>query len=731
MSGDRRAGPRARHPLLPSGTPSAPPPDVSGQTAPSALPQRLLATAPVLLALIIIGLLPRTLNLNDFYTTDEAYFWQGRVARFSAAVSQADWIHTNQTGHPGVTTMWLGSLGRQLAERAGVPRPGPGAGALYLAYLRLPLAVANALAVAGGYLLLLRLLPAATAAIAALLWATSPFLIAHSRLLHLDALLTSLISLSLLALLAAAVGPPGRARWRRPMLPLAGALAGLAMLTKSPGLLLLPFAGLLLFALELGDSRLGAPPARRLAGALLRSLGAWLIWLGAAALVFAALWPAMWVDPLGSLGAVAAEVIGNGGKAHSAGNYFMGQAVADPGWAFYPAVVGWRGEPPMTIGLLCLLGSWLWLLLRRRAGLAPVARPAPDSPAARQRLVIYALLGFALLFVLALSVMAKKFDRYLLPLWPALETLAAIGLVAAARGAYGTVWGRALFRGRGARRLLGLAAAVAIALPLFSYAPYYLAYYTPLLGGGATAQGALLAGWGEGMEQVGAWLDARPDFARGPVLSWLPETLKPFVRPTVAVYDLDVDTLNEPANYAVVYSSVAERDSSQVAEAFASQTAPLFTLRIHGITYASVHQLPRPYQQSIGAVFSGVHLRGIAHRLVGSTLVITPSWDIQLDRPGGLRSFVHVLDPAGNLVAQLDTVLDDGMFAGWQAGQQFGTPMPIGLPDPLGEGEYQVVLGLYTPADGQRLPLTFGQALPDTVDGPNAIEIMRFRRPAQ
>jgi 4-amino-4-deoxy-L-arabinose transferase-like glycosyltransferase len=691
----------------------------------------LLAATAVFIALLIVALLPRVIDLNDFYTTDEAYFWQGRVARFSAAISMGDWLNTNQTGHPGVTTMWLGSLGKLLADRAGVPAPGPGAGTLYLSYLRLPLAVVNALAVTLGYLLLLRLLRPRVALIAAALWATSPFLIAHSRLLHLDAMLTSLMSLSLLALLVAALGSrtrgPNRPLWRRPSLLLSGVFAGLALLTKSPALLLLPFAGALFFAVELRGRFARVTFVRDAYRALWRAGAAFMAWLLAAAATFVALWPAMWVNPLGALGDIITEVIGNGGKAHSAGNYFMGEAVADPGWRFYLEVVRWRGEPPMTLGLLALAAYGIWLLLSRRAAAAGGSSSLePDQ--VRQMQVILSLITFSLLFLIALTQMAKKFDRYLLPLWPSLEILAAVGISYALDWAARTDWGRAVVAAPRGRALVAAVAAVVLATPLISYAPYYLSYYTPLLGGGTTAQEVLLAGWGEGMEQVGAWLDARPDVGRGPVLSWLPETLKPFVEPTVAVYDLDSDALSKSANYAVVYSSVAERDSSIVAEAFALQTPPLFTLRAHGITYATVHQLPRPYNRTVDAVFSGVHLRGISRQINGSTLVITPSWDIQQSQPGGVRSFVHVLNSEGSMVAQFDTLIDDGMFATWQAGQQFGTPMPIRLPADLPAGEYQVLLGLYTPLDGQRLPVMLGQAAPQDVDGPNAVEVLRIRR---
>ena len=235
----------------------------------------------LLVALLLVALLPRVALLNDFYTTDEAYFWQGRVARFSAAVSMSDWTATNQTGHPGVTTMWLGSLGQWLARSAGVAPPGQGAGAEFLASLRLPLAITNALAVVVGYLLLRRLLRPATALLAGMLWAASPFLIAHGRLLHLDALLTSFSTLSLLLLLVATRPMPQGQVGGRLALAAAGLLAGLALLTKAPALILLPLTGLILLFAESG----GRPWAwAALRAGLPRAISRFALWLAVACL---------------------------------------------------------------------------------------------------------------------------------------------------------------------------------------------------------------------------------------------------------------------------------------------------------------------------------------------------------------------------------------------------------------------------------------------------------------
>lgn len=680
-----------------------------------------LALPAWLIALLLFGiaLLPRVAGLADFYTTDEAYFWQARVGRFSNALIMQDWAATNQTGHPGVTTMWLGALGQRLALARGLTVPVQGDGAAFLAHLRAPLAVANALAVALGYLLLRRLLRPATAALAALLWACSPFLIAHSRLLHLDALLTSCMSLSMLCLLVAVAGG---VQGKRRLLALVGSglFGGLALLTKAPAMLLPPIAGLILLGAELWGRPLRPAallPAIRVAAPRL------IAWLAVAALTFVALWPAMWVDPAKALGSVIGEVVENGAQPHSSGNYFMGRPTEDPGWPFYLSVVFWRGEAPTLIGLgalLVLVGNWLGRAWRR----LPLGQPPVR---AAEPLVVAALAGFVVLFTLALTLLAKKFDRYLLPIWPALQILGAVGLV----GALEAWFTRARALAVAAKRAILAAAAVAVVvvamLPTWLYWPYYLAYYNPLLGGGAPAQGVLLAGWGEGMEQVGAWLSARPDLRRGPILSWLPPTLTPFVPADVPVYDLDIDTVVEPANYAVVYASVAERDTRMVAEAYAMQTPPLHTVRVRGVTYATVHQLPRPFTTAIGAVFEGVHLRGFSSRLLGSVLTITPSWDIQIDRPGGVFSFIHVLNERGERVAQIDALIDDGMFDTWQAGQQFGTALPIALPRNLRPGTYKAVIGLYTQPDGARLSLWHGEALPEEVAGPHAVELQTFR----
>jgi hypothetical protein len=196
------------------------------------------------LAIGLAALLPRVLGLGTFLTGDEANFWLRRSETFWRALGTGDFAATAISTHPGVTTMWLGGLGLRLQDLLlgrGIVRDG--SFATFLALVRLPTAIVQAAGVLLGYGLLRRLLPAVPAALAALLWAADPFIIGYSRMLHVDALAGTFLTLSLLAT-CLYWHHDARRRW----LVLSGVCAGLAILSKSPALALLPVVGLVALA---------------------------------------------------------------------------------------------------------------------------------------------------------------------------------------------------------------------------------------------------------------------------------------------------------------------------------------------------------------------------------------------------------------------------------------------------------------------------------------------------
>ena len=62
------------------------------------------------LTIFLMAFLPRFFALNVFLTLDEPRWVERSVAFFSGLLSH-DWLRTSQRGHPGVTTMWTGTLG--------------------------------------------------------------------------------------------------------------------------------------------------------------------------------------------------------------------------------------------------------------------------------------------------------------------------------------------------------------------------------------------------------------------------------------------------------------------------------------------------------------------------------------------------------------------------------------------------------------------------------------------
>ena len=222
--------------------------------------RKLLRSSNLALAVCIaLALLLRLAPLGLYVTPDEPA-WVYRAILFEQALQARDWAGAPITGHPGVTTMWLGAAG-VAAQQALHPQqssahldwigrlawlaPENGVAFRHLAYFLSPARVAvvltTTLGLLAAYWLAARLLGRRTALVATGLLAFDPFLVGHSALLHTDALLATF---SLLALLAALNGLRAArpARWWG----LSGLCAGLALLTKTPAVVLVLFLLLLL-----------------------------------------------------------------------------------------------------------------------------------------------------------------------------------------------------------------------------------------------------------------------------------------------------------------------------------------------------------------------------------------------------------------------------------------------------------------------------------------------------
>ena len=658
------------------------------------------------LVLVLAIWLPRGLTLDRFVTADE-HAWLARSGNFYYALAHDDWAGTFQREHPGVTVTWAGLVG-YLFTYPGYANDAPGQfGWLteevepflrsqghdpvdVLAAGRTVSAVWITLALLACFWLARRLMGFWPAFFGVALIALGPFPVAHARLLHLDGQISAYM---LLAALAWLVHLQTRSRGS---LVLAGVAAGLAWLTRSPAFFLGPLFALL---------TLGWLLARR-AGwrEWWEWLGRGLVWVGIGGAVFVLLWPAMWVDPVGSLRQVLTAAGEYAAEGHLKPTFFDGAIYAgDPGFWFYPVTWAWRTTPLTWIGLvLALVG----LGLRR----PPLASRTAFG-------VVVALLVYGLGFMLFMNLGAKKFDRYILPSHLSLELVAGAGWavalqLAATRGA-----------AKGTLRFMPLAAASVLigqALFLLPAYPYYLTFYNPALGGSAAAPRTMMIGWGEGADETGRYLDAKPDAADLTVASgYTNGPLSYFFRGTTLPL-----TFWQQADYAAVFVQDRQRllPSRKSAAYFAGLT-PEHVVTLGGIDYAWLYDLrgaPLPaYVTDWGGVIRLATFQLPAAQItpgetVGAVFYLVNQGQIATN----LNVLVRVVGPDGTEIARDEGWPWGAATSNWQRGVVWPDGHDLTIPPDTPPGYYRVELGFYDPATQELLPAVqaaTGAVLPDLV----------------
>jgi 4-amino-4-deoxy-L-arabinose transferase-like glycosyltransferase len=668
-----------------------------------------LRSAAVGLTLILLAtLIPRVVGLGQFATADE-YLWVRRSANFYCAISQGDWAGTFQRQHPGVTTTWAGLLsflvvapdyasGCQQVDNQNYEQILRGQGIDPLALLRtgrLFMVLFSTCALAIGYLYARRLIGPWPALAGCLLVAFDPFHIAHSRLLHLDGLLGSLMLVAVLAF-------SSYLRRRRLLdLAVSGVATALSCLTKSPGILLLPFIGLAELISYLSTRR--AMP-----------FGAFALWGAVAAVTFVALWPAMWVQPIDTVYRIADLAGTYASEGHSNPLFFNGTVYTDGNIGssvvqFYPLTYLWRSTPVTLLGLLAAL---LALVFRRDL------LPAPST-----RRTAIELFAFSVVVALALDLSAKKFDRYLLPAYAPLDLVAGVGWIAVLR------WLRSRWHStplcRAWALVPGLAIVLQIGSALHAY-PYYLTYYNPLMGGSKRAPEAMMVGWGEGLEQAARYLNEQPDAKQLHVLSWYePGCFSYFFEgssaaiPNEDLSDADLQgALN--ADYVVLYyAQQVQRRATKELITLLDPHPVAYSVWIDGIEYVRVYRTggdvrTEPAYQPVDRVLEDrIRLEGYSvypdTPLPGQGLVVSLAWEVLRAPEERLKVFVQLLDSSGRLVAQHDgePVGWQSLTDAWQAGDRYTDRHGVLLPPEIPPGDYRLQVGMYR-YSGDRLQMDTG-----------------------
>jgi hypothetical protein len=617
--------------------------------------------------IFVAALLPRAIELGRFVTFDEASFWIQRSQTFLQAIQQGNYAATAISPHPGVTTMWLGSAGILLHDfLSGSAILSTDTFAARLGMMQLAVACAHTIGVVVGYGFLRRIADAPIALLAAMFWAFDPFVIGYSRVLHVDGLVGTFATLSLLAACSYWFH---RQQWHA--LIISGIAGGLAFLTKSPALILV--AMLALIAL------LSRQPIRQNWRPLV-------IWGAIALTTVFLLWPALWAAPQQVVALLRVGVEVQGMSPHERGNFFLGQRDEAPGVLFYPVTLALRTTPLTLIGLFLL----------------PMALRGADTPAhTSRRRDLLVLVLFVLMFTVAMSLFQKKFNRYLVPAFPAIDILAAYGWMACLRGVWS--WFTTDLR-RWSMATAVLLASIA-AINGIGWHPYSIAAYNQLLGGAPAGARAFMTGWGEGGEQVAAWLNEQEDITGVLVATSRTEPIQSYLRKGAQTVSPDAGQFPEKTGYVVVYiRDVQNGFAWPPFDQYYPNAVPIHQITIHEVPYAWIYRVPPPVPIAQQVLFgNGLELRGYGIETgADSTSTLNLYWQSNDNVATECMLFVHVLDDQGQRVAQVDLPLP---LQTWRSGTFPKTAIPLSAFHGIDLTNKRVLIGLFEPVNAQRMPI--------------------------
>ncbi len=536
----------------------------------------------IIAGLLLVSAVTRLTDLGVFLTADEKN-WIGRSYEFVKAFKDFRFNDMLQTTHPGVTTLWLSGLAVTLKMYLSHTPFSFGNLASFIAPAQLAIAIPNMLLVPVIYWLLRQLWPRqrSVSLLAGLFIALDPILIGYSRVVHVDALLAGLLFAGALSSIIY-----GRRNFSRFWLVVSAVFSGLAVLTKAPAIFALPF--LLLVMIIYGYNQLSK-------AFLVNRLRDLTIWLLLVAIIFLVLWPAILLvpDPQGNVLVLKRDLSIAAETPHNMTEDYRLNA------DFYLFALFTRTSPIILILAVMSLAGFLFRVVNylfSRRLFAELKTRHPNSSFLSDFRRPSLLIAYLFFFVLMMTLGAKKGGRYILPVFPAVDVLAALGLVSVS-ALFTKVFKIQNPKSKIQKIVFCILPSIVVlflGVTIYRYHPYAIAYSSPLLPDNLSEE----VGWGEGLEQVGAWLNKYDPVAS--VASWYPEELGAYTTAHVAHINAHEQS---KIKYVVLYRNMFGRAPDHYANNFIDEyykkRQPVYVVKILGKEFAWVYE-KRVYERVLG-----------------------------------------------------------------------------------------------------------------------------------
>ena len=273
------------------------------------------------------------------------------------------------------------------------------------------------------------------------------------RNLHMDGILTVLIFSSVMSFYI------GCREISVKYFVISGILTGLGFLTKSVSFLI-PLFCLIIFIPTLLRNKKDSKKLIKLG----------ILWTFISFLVFFSLFPALWVSPFETVSKIIRDGVLNTGVSGSFNHYLNNTMTDDPGLFFYVKVLAYRITPVIQILLLVFPIELIALGFKRRG----------SKKLSSSDIYVFSFI-FSVIYFIVFTLMKKKTDRYMAPLYPFLALLASYSLSLLSESF------KELKIDKISKAILGT---IVLGLSVLYYSwnfftikPYFLAYYSHLFGG--------------------------------------------------------------------------------------------------------------------------------------------------------------------------------------------------------------------------------------------------------
>jgi hypothetical protein len=412
----------------------------------------------------VVGRLP--LLGYDTFNTD-VWKWKARIYDFGSGVFNLHFIQTIQKYHPGVTLLWIGTFAVKVYNfyyesiLGKLPVDNSFVTVFELNFVqKLFVVITIALVMAAIFYPLRKMFGLRYALIAAALIGLEPFYFALTREIHLEGLMSAFMLASFVWLYFYLKNPV-----RRRYLIISGVFTGLAVLTKTSSLFMLPFMGIVIFLWNYLSER-------HFWSSVKFSISVYGKWLLAAVLTFIIIWPAMWTYPLLALQTLLKGIYDVGVEGGHE-QFFFAKYTLDPGYFYYLVVFALRSSVYLLAGLIG------YLIFRKK------------MESEHRKFSFYAAL-FAISYIIFLSIPSKKLDRYIVP--------AFLGFLPVAAFFYNYLFEKI-------KKYIVLIP-LFLFLPIFTLVwiqPDYFSYYNPLFGGLRTGVKVIEPKWMIGVPEIVAY----------------------------------------------------------------------------------------------------------------------------------------------------------------------------------------------------------------------------------